>query len=113
MNEMEPDSPEFNKWAADQFGQYYLTNVVDANRRYPDTFFIMPVEERTAIKVKDIVKLIFNFPDISERMWVIVTEVQGGQYFGIVDNDPVTKSGLIEYGSAVTFGPEHIASKHD
>jgi hypothetical protein len=58
-------------------------------------------------------KLIFRFASsdlthpAAERMWVIIDEVNGGQFTGRLDNDPYYITD-IKAGDAVDFGPEHI-----
>lgn len=76
----------------------------------PRSFFIPPAQLRTALKRGDVVKLIFRLEradgDLAEeRMWVEVAETD--PYAGVLMNAPRLQ-GVIEPGTRVPFGPEHV-----
>jgi hypothetical protein len=76
-----------------------------------------PAERRHALIHGDIVKLIFrmtvrdrgteNETVEVERMWVIVTERDGGRYRGELDNDPYCTRDLVS-GALVDFEARHV-----
>jgi hypothetical protein len=92
-----------------------LQNVEMSHRRDPITFSIPRSDQRTALKLGDLVKLIFEADPPSaagltaERMWVEVREVHGRVFVGALDNQPSFIAGL-QPGDAVRFGPEHVAA---
>jgi hypothetical protein len=93
----------------------------DAEARHaeaPDSFQIPSREERTGLRVGDMVKLLFLFlnrqddgsPIIDcERMWVTVLEVAGGRYTGQLESLPYTSKALAPLDT-IHFGPEHVAA---
>lgn len=98
--------------------EFRLGNGELRNQQNPRTFFIPTRAEREAVKPGDLVKLLFEIVDptddmpSAERMWVQVTEAEGGRYVGALDNQPgALKS--IGPGSRIEFGPEHIISLTD
>jgi Uncharacterized protein conserved in bacteria (DUF2314) len=94
-----------------------LQDVEAAHRRDPITFSIPRSDQREALKVGDLVKLIFEADPPSpagltaERMWVEVREVHGQAFVGSLDNQPSFISDL-QPGAVVRFGPEHVATLH-
>jgi hypothetical protein len=94
---------------------YHLQNVEEHHREYPRTFSIPRSEQRHALSVGQLVKLVFiegtSAQDGArvERMWVEVKEVHGQQYTGVLDNNPAYITDL-EVGATITFGPEHVAA---
>jgi hypothetical protein len=66
-------------------GEYRLGNGELLNRQSPRTFFVPPRAEREAVQPGDSVKLLFEIVSptgdmpSAERMWVTVTEVDGGR----------------------------------
>lgn len=85
--------------------QYRLIDAVARSRRHRLTFHVPSEEERTSLRPKDVVKLIF---DDRERMWVEVCEVAAGRYRGKLLNKPAVLL-TIRQGDLVDFGPEHVA----
>jgi hypothetical protein len=94
-----------------------LRSGVEAHERAPETFWIPDERTRVSLAVGDFAKLIFEIsvedteePVSVERMWVIVREVQGGQYFGLLDNEPDAIAPNDEFwvGTEIPFGPEHV-----
>jgi hypothetical protein len=75
-------------------------------KKSPDTFWIPPLEERQALKNGNLVKLMFQFEDGAERMWVAVEGCEGPYYRGKLDNNPI--SSQLEAGDAVLFEARHV-----
>lgn len=90
--------------------KYRLRSGELQNMKYPDTFQLPHKEELDAIDVGDIVKLMFIGSDLTERMWVKVTKVQGkGRFEGTLDNAPLSDMG-IKPGALIKFERKHIIS---
>lgn len=89
----------------------HLVDVDERHREHPETFGILPLEQRRGAAVGDAVKLIWEEPlsDRGERLWVQVTGKDGDRLTGYIDNDPVDLAGLLSADQVVEFGPEHIA----
>ena len=95
---------------------YSLVNAVERNRRTPDTFEIPSQTERHGLCVGDRVKLGFVWTDRrrtlgapgAERMWVLITRVGDGVYFGTLDNIPADPFAAVDHGGVVAFAPEHV-----
>jgi hypothetical protein len=90
-----------------------LQDVVAAHRAAPRTYSIPRADQRTRLRVGDVVKLVFevdlpahNGPT-AERMWVEVREVWRDRYVGALDNQPSFISDL-KPGDLIEFGPEHV-----
>ena len=92
-----------------------------AHEQHPDPFWIPSIEERRGLRRGDAAKLIFDIegfnPDGSvavegERMWVIVSEVVGTLFVGILDNQPACldpeSNAYLKFGVEVPFAPEHV-----
>lgn len=89
---------------------YELIDGVAVNKSYPKTFEIPTKEEKAAVKVGHHVKLGFVEPGKQpERMWVLVTKVDGDNFEGTLDNDPYALT-AVKHGDTVTFNSEHIIS---
>lgn len=92
--------------------KWYLDDVREMNAAAPYTFYIPSEEVLRQLKVGDLVKLIFTNEHPSsdgyggERMWVKITDVQGNQFEGVLDNEPYYLP--IEVGTELSFGIEHI-----
>lgn len=83
-----------------------LRDVVAWNAQHPEAF---PIPEDTSGVVPGaLVKLVF-LPDegIGERMWVLVTEVDGDRMVGVLDNDPAAIMGLLA-GDRIEFERRHV-----
>lgn len=96
---------------------YVLDNAEERERVSPESFEIPRREVRYALRVGDLVKLLFKDSEtgIGERMWVEVTSVgtmdlATGRlpYAGILRNHPGEVDA--KYGDKVKFAPEHVAS---
>lgn len=87
--------------------------LADAQQRHdesPETFHIPSDADLRAIEPGSHVKLIFEAADgPGERMWVRVTEIDGEQYVGSLDNDPFIMTHLGR-GDTIHFERRHIAS---
>nr|WP_314471409.1 DUF2314 domain-containing protein [uncultured Campylobacter sp.] len=97
---------------------FTLDNLEDYEREFGDKFYLLPRKKRQNLKRGDLVKLIFRFEDDEsdfaqvERMWVIIKYNIGGNYVGILDNDPFTESHL-KCGDKVKFGYENILEVYE
>jgi len=81
--------------------------LVDAQamaRKYPKTFEAPDEKELKEVKVGDSVKVCINN---KERLWVEVTEIDGGDLKGRIDNHPIFEDS-IDFGSAIQFKKENI-----
>jgi hypothetical protein len=79
------------------------------NREHPETFEILPEEERSALVPGSVVRLGFEYGDGSgERMWVQVKAAQDGSYWGVLVNKPLQDDVGLCYGTPIDFGPEHV-----
>jgi TIR domain len=93
---------------------WWLASGVARNQQYPRTFEIPSERARRAIEAGDLAKLAFECrPDedgfSGERMWVLVTGVEGPYYVGRLNNVPIAIPRL-RRGRLITFLPEHIIS---
>jgi uncharacterized protein YegJ (DUF2314 family) len=92
---------------------YDLANGLLLHAENPDTFEIPTEADKAAVTVNDYVKLIFQQSGaMSERMWVLVTAVDGDKLRGTLDNDPINIVSL-SHGDEVLFGTEHIVAVLD
>lgn len=94
-----------------------LRNGVEAHMAAPQTFWIPDEATRRNLKPGDFAKLIFEIrvdneqePLAVERMWVVVREVVGDRYVGLLDNEPDSIAENPEFwvGTEVPFGPDHV-----
>jgi hypothetical protein len=86
-----------------------LGNGETRNAENPDRFWIPEKWERMALEPGMLVKLIFEFIDGGERMWVEVIDVdyEMAGYSGRLVNTPICSDDL-NYGDMVVFKPEHV-----
>ncbi|OEJ12998.1 hypothetical protein BFL38_00060 [Brachyspira hampsonii] len=88
--------------------KYYLENAFELNKEYPDTFKIPSKEETYSLKPDDYVKLIFTEENaVPERMWVKITNINGNNFTGILDNDPYCLKS-VKCGDKIVFKTENI-----
>lgn len=88
--------------------KYYLENAFELNREYPDTFKIPPQKEIDSLKPDDYVKLIFTEENAAaERMWVKITNINGDNFTGILDNDPYSLKS-VKCGDEIIFKTDNI-----
>ncbi len=100
--------------------EWQLVDVERRSTKDPLKFQIPSRKLREACVKGNIVKLIFTTKNTGsksdsiqgERMWVIINEVQGLRYKGILDNEPMIIKHLLA-GDVVTFHPENIADIYD
>lgn len=94
-----------------------LRSGTEAHAAAPATFWIPEATARANLQVGDFAKLIFEIavdnpeePVSVERMWVIVREIDGGRYFGLLDNEPDSIAANDEFwlGTEVPFRPDHV-----
>ncbi len=99
-----------------------LGNSEEAHRNAPETFWIPELEMRRNLKRGDAAKLLFQIGFLDEngkpyvqveRMWVIVSEVIGSFYIGILDSKPATiipdDDEYLVFGAEIPFRAEHVA----
>ncbi|ADG71726.1 DUF2314 domain-containing protein [Brachyspira murdochii] len=88
--------------------KFYLENAFELNKEYPDTFKIPPQKEIDSLKLDDYVKLIFTEENaVPERMWVKITNINGDNFTGILDNDPYCLKS-VKCGDKIVFKTENI-----
>jgi hypothetical protein len=91
---------------------WYLDNVYELNKESPFTFYIPSTEVLEKLKVGDLVKLIFVTEQAEddgyrgERMWVQITEMNGTQLIGKLDNEPHRLP--LKIGDKISFGLQNI-----
>jgi len=84
-----------------------MIQLVDAQamaKAHPKTFEAPDANELEAVKVGDSVKVCINN---KERLWVEVTEINGGQLKGRIDNCPVFID-EVDFGDTINFRKENI-----
>jgi len=89
--------------------KYTLTNGIESNKAHPDTFWIPSDEDKDLLEIGDACKLIFepdNEEQLTERMWVNITEINGDEFVGELDNDPVSLK--MKLGELVKFNRDNI-----
>ncbi|MBE9818424.1 hypothetical protein [Campylobacter concisus] len=76
--------------------KFELDDVESYKLEFGDKFYLLECEKRQNLRAGDIVKLIFRFEDDEfaqvERMWVVVSETNNGEFTGILDNELFQKS---------------------
>ena len=91
---------------------WHLMNGVERNKKNPDTFHIPSEEEKDKVVVGQHVKLGWETDLESqlsgERMWVIVTSIDGTNYTGTLDNDPAVVP--LDVGAVLKFTRDNIIS---
>jgi hypothetical protein len=85
---------------------YKLTNATLRAHDSP-SFGTPSAKEISKIKPGNLVKLIFEHPRGSERMWVNVVSVTHGEFVGEVDNAAINPS-LPKLGEKITFYADNI-----
>lgn len=96
---------------------WYLEDARELAEAAPYTFYVPSPEVIAALQPGDEVKLIFRcdeeYPEDEEedlaveRMWVRITEIDGDDFRGELDNDPVAIPEL-EAGEEIEFASYHI-----
>lgn len=97
---------------------FNLQDCIAQNNEHPATFHIPDAESIAQLKVGDLAKCVFlyneNIPapqgvDIdSERMWIIITEIDNLKFKGQLDNMPINKK--LTLGMDIEFEAKHICN---
>lgn len=92
-----------------------LMDGVRRNRANPNTFLIPSRAQKGLVVAGDYVKIGFiprggtTETVNGERMWVMVTRIEGRKYFGVLHNEPLAFFQKdLKYGDAVEFEARHI-----
>ena len=76
--------------------KFELDDVESYKLEFGDKFYLLERKKRQNLRNGDIVKLIFRFEDDKfaqvERMWVVVSETNNGEFTGILDNELFQKA---------------------
>jgi hypothetical protein len=94
---------------------FTLENVIDEHNANPRTFRIPSKKEIYELEKGDLVKLIFLLNESAEdgceaeRMWVNITEPNGDDFKGTLDNDPYYLKS-IKCEDEISFKTENIAT---
>jgi uncharacterized protein YegJ (DUF2314 family) len=86
-----------------------MIQLVDAQqmaKAYPNSFEVPDQKELDLVKVGDSVKICINN---KERLWIEVTEINGGQLKGKIDNCPIVIDD-VAFGDSISFRKENIYS---
>ena len=94
-----------------------LESAVACHQQHPGKFNIPSEEERTHLRVGDLVKLLFLLSGTDEtgafvqgeRMWVTVQTVAATRYTGMLESLPESST-VLQPGDIVTFTSEHVAA---
>jgi uncharacterized protein YegJ (DUF2314 family) len=87
---------------------YTLMNGHEMNKKYPETFEIPSQEKIHSLKEGEHVKLGFEGEDgFTERMWVLLTSINGDSFKGTLDNVPFLLD-CISLNDEVSFNSENI-----
>lgn len=95
--------------------EFYLENAAQKNHEFPRTFMIPSKDEINALKIGDLIKLIFVFNTPlengcnAERMWVKITDISNDLFTGTLNNDPYFLKS-IKADAPITFKRENIAA---
>ena len=101
---------------------WQLRNGEESHQKNPETFWIPDLEARKSLKVGDAAKVILEIECENdegeiiaegERGYVIVSEIIGNQYIGILDFQPacIEKDQddiYLCFGAEIPFSPEHV-----
>lgn len=91
--------------------KFALDDVESYKLEFCDKFYLPEREKRQNLRTGDIVKLIFRFEDDEfaqvERMWVVVSETNNGEFTGILDNEPF-KKGCLKVGDEIKFNYKNV-----
>ena len=91
--------------------KFELDDIESYKLEFGDKFYLPECEKRQNLRTGDIVKLIFRFEDDKfaqvERMWVIVSETNNGEFTGILDNEPFIK-GCLNAGDEIKFNYKNV-----
>ena len=114
-----PNVDEISEWLNNHSSKIPATSwkLLDAykmNQAHADTFHIPSPNDIDELEVGSSVKLGFDITENiegprSERMWVLVIELNGNKFTGQLDNDPAIIRGL-KYRDTVDFTANNILS---
>ena len=92
-----------------------LESGLERHLLHPESFEIPDEAVRRGLQTGDFAKLVFvvavedDEEPIVERMWVVVSEVAGERYFGLLDSEPaIGENDEFWIGTEVPFGQEHV-----
>jgi hypothetical protein len=92
-----------------------LESGLERHLLHPESFPIPEEALRRNLKPGDFAKLTFvvavedDDEPIVDRMWVVVREVAGDTYFGLLDNEPdIDENDEFWIGTELPFGQEHV-----
>jgi hypothetical protein len=94
---------------------YHLQDIPSAHKDNPRTFLKPTDEDISSLKIGDLVRLFFVFDFVSddgcraERMWVEISEINGDQFAGYLNNQPRYLKD-IHVGDLVRFERKNIAT---
>jgi hypothetical protein len=88
---------------------WHLDDAEERHRAAPHTFSIPDLSERIALRVGELVKLLFALEHGHERMWVRITERTADGYRGVLESAAAT-SKEPEPGAIIEFAPRHVAA---
>lgn len=85
----------------------HLESGVESNRDHPETFWIPSADEKAALRPGDDVRLMWSVRrSHGERMWVRITQRNGDEFTGTLENWPVMA--YLRHGDRVRFQADHI-----
>ena len=91
--------------------KFVLDDVESYKLEFGNKFYLPEREKRQNLRTGDIVKLIFRFEDDEfaqvERMQVVVSETNNGEFTGILDNEPFAK-GCLNAGDEIKFNYKNV-----
>ena len=97
-----------------------LRSAEESHKANPEKFYLPPEELRKNLKVGDAAKLIFDIEFVEdgkkivqgERIFVIVSEIIGDFYIGILDSQPINidpaDDPYLCFGAEILFKAEHV-----
>ena len=94
---------------------WYLEDARELAEAAPYTFYVPSPEVIAMLQPGDEVKLVFRVDEdddgtdevVTERMWVRITDVDGDEFRGVLDNQPVAIADL-QAGDEIDFASYHI-----
>lgn len=92
---------------------WYLEDARELAEAAPYTFYLPSAEVIAMLQPGDAVKLVFHYDDDDsddvavERMWVRITEIEGDDFRGELDNEPLVITAL-QAGELIDFASYHI-----
>lgn len=85
----------------------HLESGVESSRDHPETFWIPSADEKAALRPGDDVRLMWSVRrSHGERMWVRITQRNGDEFTGTLENWPVMA--YLRHGDLVRFQADHI-----